>query len=81
MLDILKIRIKLIILNNQNREIKMKLTKIQRKELYLVNKYLIDVRKKSIEDASYAIMTMLLVEGLIPENLVENAKKHFEVKV
>lgn len=81
MLDILKIRIKLIILNNQNKEIKMKLTKIQRKELYLVNKYLVDVRKKSIEDASYAIMTMLLVEGLIPENLVENAKKHFEVKV
>jgi len=81
MLDILKLRIKLIILNNQNKGIKMKLTKIQRKELYLVNKYLIDVRKKSIEDASYAIMTMLLVEGLIPENLVENAKKHFEVKV
>ena len=81
MLDILKLRIKLIILNNQNKELKMKLTKIQKRELYLVNKYLVDVRKKSIEDASYAIMTMLLVDGVIPENLVENAKKSIEVKV
>ena len=55
----------------------MILTKKQERSIHLVNRYLIEVRKKSIDEASYAIMTMLLVDGEIPANLVISAEMHY----